>query len=772
MDHLFHDKAEEKIPFGVFADSEQSDDRRTLDIVVDCNSDPSSTVAAAEILLSRLLGAISNMKVSIVQEQGKVDGDLSPTDSAPPSATATDSILTALSERASALIQGDEEGSAVEEAKHLAAVIDGILRLLNDFLTAPEDSPPAAAAVAAGRADDPTPTPTPPALELELKLQQLSNQLQAVQTERDELVTEIERLQREKTEEAALRESLEKKLIDSVATVAELSRENEAKLEASTSPAMDDLKSELSSMKARLERAESDCDSYRLRTAALESERNASEQSEAALKDELVHVRAHIETLRGDLDAAKESTAAAVKAAADSEDKLQHQVASLTAESAAMRAQCAQHEADLFQLQAAKKNLESLLEVAESEASTASLLRNRLEEERLLDEKKIETLSAEKEAMILELSMMKVNLTSERSVLQSSVDQLRQELTSAVGREHRLEEQVALQCAQLDALKLKFEEEKGAVGSQLLSENTALSSEIADFRRKFESLQVESVAEKTRLESTCADLQSQLKSAVEQSSLQEATNKKLMTKLKAKMKELSDLTCEKAQGVCDREDAFKSEKDKLERSIAELQRELETASRQLSKRDLLLKELEVKLKQCTEREIASEERISSLLREKNKLQEDAFQQSNRIDCMAREAEQLRAQLSISEQSLRDATSAKDRLVEEDARNRAQHTLSLNSMLGEMDKAKQQLLQQQQLLREDSKRHAAELQSATQQSAAELAAAQAKIESLNEKVKSLKVLLQKLNNKAQEKVLSLSFCLLLVYRRMCYYKAFF
>ena len=751
MDHLFHDKAEEKIPFGVFADSEQSDDRRTLDIVVDCNSDPSSTVAAAEILLSRLLGAISNMKVSIVQEQGKVDGDLPPTDSAQPSAT--DSILTALKERASALMQDDEEGSAVEEAKHLAAAIDGILRSLNDFLTAPDDSPPAAAAVAAVRADDPT--PTAPALELELELQQLSNQLQAVQTERDELVTVIERLQREKTDAASLRESLEKQLIDSVATVADLSRENEAKLEASTSPAMDDLKSELSSMKARLERAESDCDSYRLRTAALESERNASEQSEAALKDELFHIRAHIETLRGDLDAAKESTAAAVKAATDSEDKLQHQVTALTAESAAMRAQCAQHEADLFQLQAAKKNLESLLEVAESEASTASLLRNRLEEERLLDEKKIETLSAEKEAMILELSMSKVNLTSERSVLQSSVDQLRQELTSAVDREHRWKEEVGLLSAQLDALKLKFEEEKGAVGSQLLSENTALSSEIADFRRKFESLQVESVAEKNCLESTCADLQSQLKSAVEQSSLQEATNKKLMTKLKAKMKELSDLTCEKAQGV-DREDAFKSEKDKLERSIVELQGELETASRQLSKRDMLLKELEVKLKQCTEREIASEERISSLLREKNKLQEDAFQQSNRIDCMAREAEQLRAQLSISEQSLRDATSAKDRLVEEDARNKAQHTLSLNSMLGEMDKAKQQLLQQQQLLREDSKRHAAELQSATQQSAAELAAAQAKIESLNEKVKSLKVLLQKLNNKAQEKVLSLSF----------------
>ena len=106
----------------------------------------------------------------------------------------------------------------------------------------------------------------------------------------------------------------------------------------------------------------------------------------------------------------------------------------------------------------------------------------------------------------MELSMMKVNLTS--------VDQLRQELTSAVDREHRWKEEVGLLSAQLDALKLKFEEEKGAVGSQLLSENTALSSEIADFRRKFESLQVESVAEKTRLEVTCADLQSQLKSAV------------------------------------------------------------------------------------------------------------------------------------------------------------------------------------------------------------------------------------------------------------------
>lgn len=62
MDHLFHDKAEEKIVFDIYSDPDQCDDRTALDTVVDCNSNPASTIAAAEILLRRLLQVIADLR--------------------------------------------------------------------------------------------------------------------------------------------------------------------------------------------------------------------------------------------------------------------------------------------------------------------------------------------------------------------------------------------------------------------------------------------------------------------------------------------------------------------------------------------------------------------------------------------------------------------------------------------------------------------------------------------------------------------------------------
>ena len=756
MDHLFHDKAEEKISFELFPDTEQRDDRTALEIVVDCNSDPSSTVAAAEILLQRLLQSISDLKTHPADEGAipPARPEQPPSDEAAAMIEDTDSLLAALFERVSILMQENRE-STLDEAKLIAAAIDDIRRELNGFIGEPADSPSIPAGV-----DDQV------VAEFELKLQELSAQLENMQAERDELVRKNALLEQEKLEIDSLRLSLQKQVAEAssryeeaVAKIAEQCQVQESDL-GDRAAAAEDVKAELSALAARLQEAESDRASSKLKLSALELEKNTVEQREEALKANLAEVHALVEIVHASLDVAKEEAAAARKAATDIEEKLQQQLqlaAALTSDSAAMKELSARLEEDLAQLRAEKQALESLLEsqrvsllAVETEVSTSSILRDRLQEERLSDKKNIEALSAEKDSLAAELSSVRASLTSEISVLQSSVDNLRQELSSAIDREQQLKDQEKLKSAHLDAMKLKFEEEKGTMGSQLLSENTILSNEIAELRRK-------SVAEKSgleeetgKLQAQCTDLQSQLKSAAEQISLQEATNKKLMTKLKAKMKELSDLSSEKAQGV-DREDAFKSDKDKLERQIAELQAELESSSRKLFQRDAALKEFELKVKQCTEREIAGEERISSLLREKNKLHEDSFQQNNRIEFMAREAEQLRSQLSISEQSLREATNSRDRLVEEDARNRAQSTLSLNSMLGELDKAKQQLLQQQQLLKEESKRHAAELQSVSQQSAAELTAAQSKIDSLNEKVKALKVLLQKLNNKAHEKV---------------------
>eukprot|EP01035_Chromulina_nebulosa_P021898 gene21898-28351_t len=744
MDQLFHDKAEEKISFELFPDTEKRDDRTALEIVVDCNSDPSSTVAAAEILLQRLLQSISDLKVrsTEVEQVREEVVTLQAHSKQPPSYEDTDTLLATLSERVSILMKESNESSP-DEAKLLAAAIDGILRPLNGFIGEPAVVDDGAVA------------------KFELKVQELSAQLQKIHAERDELASENAKLRQEKMEIDSLRENLQKQVAEvssryeeAVAKIAEESRSQETDL-GDRAAAVEDAKAELSALTARLKEAEADRASSKLKISALEVEKNAVEKREEALKVELVGVRSLVETLQSELaealaslEASKKEAVAATKVATDIEEKLQRQLelaAALTSDSAAMKELSARHEEDLVQLRVEKQAVESLLETqrvsllaVEAELSTASILRDRLQGEKLTDKKNLEVLTA-----------TTANLTSDISNLQSSIDQLRQELSSTIDREQQLKDEVKLKSAHLDAMKLKFEEEKGTMGSQLLSENTVLSNELAELRRK-------SVTEKSRLEEEaaklqthCAELQTQLKAAAEQNTLQEATNKKLMTKLKAKMKELSDLTSEKAQGV-DREDAFKSDKDKLERQITELQSELDSSSRKLSHRDAALKEFELKVKQCTEREIASEERISSLLREKNKFQEDSFQQNNRIEFMVREAEQLRSQLSISEQNLREATNSKDRLVEEDARNRAQSTLSLNSMLGELDKAKQQLLQQQQLFKEDSKRHAMELQSVNQQSATELAAAQAKIDSLNEKVKALKVLLQKLNNKAHEK----------------------
>ena len=68
IDNLFHDKAEEKITFDIYSDPDHCDDRTALETVVDCNSNPASTIAAAEILLRRLLQIITELRASAARK--------------------------------------------------------------------------------------------------------------------------------------------------------------------------------------------------------------------------------------------------------------------------------------------------------------------------------------------------------------------------------------------------------------------------------------------------------------------------------------------------------------------------------------------------------------------------------------------------------------------------------------------------------------------------------------------------------------------------------
>lgn len=67
MDEIFHDKSEECLKFDIYADPDQCDDQTALDTVVDCNSNPASTIAAAEILLRRLLHEIADMRTVVLK---------------------------------------------------------------------------------------------------------------------------------------------------------------------------------------------------------------------------------------------------------------------------------------------------------------------------------------------------------------------------------------------------------------------------------------------------------------------------------------------------------------------------------------------------------------------------------------------------------------------------------------------------------------------------------------------------------------------------------
>lgn len=65
MDEIFQDKTEECLKFDIYADPDQCDDSTALDTVVDCDSNPASTIAAAEILLRRLLHVIADMRTVV-----------------------------------------------------------------------------------------------------------------------------------------------------------------------------------------------------------------------------------------------------------------------------------------------------------------------------------------------------------------------------------------------------------------------------------------------------------------------------------------------------------------------------------------------------------------------------------------------------------------------------------------------------------------------------------------------------------------------------------
>lgn len=64
MHDIFEDKIDDCLAFDIYADPGQCDDHTALNTVVDCNSPPAATIAAAEILLRRLLQVITDMKIA------------------------------------------------------------------------------------------------------------------------------------------------------------------------------------------------------------------------------------------------------------------------------------------------------------------------------------------------------------------------------------------------------------------------------------------------------------------------------------------------------------------------------------------------------------------------------------------------------------------------------------------------------------------------------------------------------------------------------------
>lgn len=249
-------------------------------------------------------------------------------------------------------------------------------------------------------------------------------------------------------------------------------------------------------------------------------------------------------------------------------------------------------------------------------------------------------------------------------------------------------------------------------------------------------------ASSSDLTATLSSLQAELANSRKETHTKDDTLKKAMSKLKLKIKEAEDVTQLNAQlneQVSQQQENIKQLNTQLQSTQDQIQA-LQTENNQLRSHTTVLQgevaskeEFEKKLRSLNEALVASEQRLSTILLEKNKLRDEQV---------------------VNEQLLRDTKASLDVILTEKLLISKEKD-SILSQLRETNEREHLLtLRVNQVMQQNES-----LQSQHQQLTAELVKERSefatKEESLNDRVKKLKALLAKVNQVSQEKDVKLN-----------------
>ena len=496
--------------------------------------------------------------------------------------------------------------------------------------------------------------------------------------------------------------------------------------------------------------------------AALEAQINELSQREAELQSQLHSACSELAECQAREVAGEKLAKSLQEALTAAEAKAGEKVQSLQE---ALSAAEAKADAEVKSAAAAKKSSEtdvaSLQKRIESLTSELELLHNSAtqvsEQESTLNEilQRSSVLEASlqdalegKAAAENKVADLTEALAQNQKVLAAAQGQV-EDLTASINASaQKVDETVRVLTSELDELKAAGE----ASSSSSSAAVKAVKSELA-----------EKVAEIQSMRSNQSVLDAEVKALKEAAAQSEVITKKLTLKLKQKIKEASDLSEELEAHKKRSASSEESSKASMEGRVQQLEASL--ASRTAEKTDL-----EAKLKVLNDSVIAGEERISSLLGEKNKLQEDLYATLHKVEIAAKEAHSFKAERdqarqqylnvetqlqTLSSTSREKIDSLTTKLAEASALNAkltaqattATEALALSNSEITTLKGNAATLAQ---TREKLKAQTAMVESLKQQLSDTKADGDAKAELANDRIKKLKQLLTKVNALAQEK----------------------
>ena len=349
---------------------------------------------------------------------------------------------------------------------------------------------------------------------------------------------------------------------------------------------------------------------------------SSADASTQSLQAELASLNSHNEQLEVQLRTALSAAEVESQSLRDAANVLQAQCDQLTeqlkvASSGAEASVQALHD-EILALKTANEQLISNLEATTSKATLA---------ESNLEQAKAE-LALQQEAL--------AELQAQASTLQAENHAALESRTTVEGilaqKETELETLRAEICALKDAGDSSL--------SELSAGNATLLQQITDLQNQLQAVQAADAAKNE-----------ELVTLKETSVVSETNNKKLLAKLKLKMKECTDLTAELAsvKDAASKSAGAEVASASLSDRIQQLEGQVKSVSAEKT-------ELEAKLKSTNDTLIAGEERISALLREKNKLQEDLFETLHKVESAAKESHGFKTERDLARQQYLDTES--------------------------------------------------------------------------------------------------------------------